>query len=29
LLEALSGGLENLPEELKVALVLREFDGLT
>ena len=29
LLEALSGGLDNLPEELKVALVLREFDGLT
>ena len=29
LLEALSGGLDNLPEDLKVALVLREFDGLT
>ena len=29
MLEALSEGLENLPEELKVALVFREFDGLT
>ena len=29
MLEALIEGLENLPEELKVALVLREFDGLT